>query len=97
MKARLKYIAPGLLLIGTHSILWAVGAPASHVSTLILAIGITALLWIVDGLHQKLVKAHEAHLQSLEREQTFYSYARRVFNAQTAVIARLQARLYRRD
>lgn len=97
MKTRLKYLAPGLALIGFHALLWALGAPASHVSLLILAVGVTILLNLLFNAYRREEKAHADHIKSLEREQTFYTYARGVFNAQSAVIARLQARLYRRD
>lgn len=97
MKARLKYLTPGLLLVGVLALCWVLGAPASHLNTIVLAVGITVLMNFLFSAHQSAEKAHEEHRKSLDREITFYSYARRVFNAQTAVIARLQARLYRRD
>lgn len=97
MKARLKYLAPGLLLVGFHGLLWAVGAEASHLSAIILAVGVTVLLHFLFNAYREVDKVREDHIRSLEREMRFYSYARRVLNAQTAVIARLQARLYRRD
>lgn len=97
MKARLSFIAPGLILVGFNGLLWVLGAPASHLSNIILALGIAILMSFLFSAHQRTQKAHEDHIQTLEREQAFYSYARRVFNAQSAVIARLQARRYRRD
>lgn len=97
MKERLKYLLPGLLLVGLHGLLWAVGAEASHLSTLVLAVGVTGLLHFLFNAYREVEKAHEDHRESIEREMAFYSYARRVFNAQTTVIARLQARLYRRN
>ena len=97
MKARLKYLAPGLLLVGFHSFLWAVGVPASNLSTLVLAVGIAILMNFLFNAYREVEKTHEDHIKSLEREMRFYSYARRVFNAQTAAIARLQALLHRRN
>ena len=104
MKARLKYLAPGLALIALQLLFWAFGAPPTRVSSIVFAIGITVFLNLLFNAYQREEKAREElrmaradHMKSLEREQTFYTYARRVFNAQSAVIARLQARLYRKD
>ena len=97
MKARLKYLVPGLLLVGIQVLPWALGAPASHFSTISLAIGVTVLMNFLFNAYREVEKTHEDHIKSLEREMRFYSYARRVFNAQTAAIARLQALLHRRS
>ena len=97
MKARLKYLAPGVLLVALHALLWALGAPASHVSALILAVGVLILLNFLFNAYRREERAHEEHEHSLQREIEFYVYARKIFNAQTAAIARLQALLHRRS
>lgn len=97
MKARLKHLAPGILLVAFHATLWALGAPASHVSTLILAVGVLILLNFLFDAYRRTERAYEEHERSLKREQEFYVYARKIFNAQTAAIARLQALLHRRS
>lgn len=97
MKARLKYLAPGILLVALHATLWALGAPASHVSTLILAVGIVALMNFLFNAYRREERAYEEHERSLKREIEFYVYARKIFNAQTAAIASLQSLLHRRS
>ena len=96
MKARLGYLVPGATLIGFHALLWALGAPASHLSTIVLAIGVLYLLHLLFNAYRREEKAHEEHEHSLQRELRFYAYARKIFNAQTAAIARLQSHLHRR-
>ena len=97
MKARLKYLVPGVLLVALHALLWALGAPASHLSTIVLAVGVLYLLNLLFDAYQREKRAHEEHERSLKRELEFYVYARKIFNAQTAAIARLQALLHRRS
>lgn len=97
MKARLKYLAPGILLVALHATLWALGAPASHLITIVLAVGVLYLLNLLFDAYQREERAHEELERSLKREQEFYVYARKIFNAQTAAIARLQALLHRRS
>ena len=97
MKARLKYLTPGVILVGFHATLWALGAPASHLSTIVLAVGVLYLLNLLFDAYQREERAYEELERSLKREQEFYVYARKIFNAQTAAIARLQALLHRRS
>lgn len=97
MKYRLKYLAPGLMLIAFHVIAWAVGAPASHASALVLSIGVLLLLNLLFSSHRCEEKLREEIADSLQREADLYDRIRKIFNAQTATIARLQARLYRRS
>ena len=97
MKARLAYLAPGLLLVGFHGLLWALGTEASHLSTIILAIGVTVLMNFLFNAYRREEWLREENEHSLQREVEFYVYARKIFNAQTAAIARLQALLHRRS
>lgn len=97
MKARLKYLVPGLLLVGIQVLLWTLGTEASHLSTTVLAIGVTVLLNSLFNAYRREERAHELHANSLQRELQFYVYARKIFNAQTAAIARLQSHLHRRN
>ena len=97
MKARLGYLVPGATLIGFHAFLWALGAPASHLSAIVLAVGVLYLLHLLFNAYRREERAHEEHEHSLQREIEFYVYARKIFNAQTAAIARLQALLHRRS
>lgn len=93
MKARLKYLVPGTLLVVIQVIPWALGAPASHFSTISLAIGVLYLLNLLFNAYRREEQLREEHEHSLQ----FYVYARKIFNAQTAAIARLMAHLYRRS
>ena len=97
MKARLGYLVPGATLIGFHALLWALGAPASHLSTIVLAIGVTVLMNFLFNAYRREEWLREENEHSLQREVEFYVYARKIFNAQTAAIARLQALLHRRS
>lgn len=97
MKARLGYLVPGALLVVLQVLPWALGAPASHATTLVLAVGILILLHLLFNAYRREEKAHEEHEHSLQRELRFYAYARKIFNAQTAAIARLQSHLHRRN
>ena len=97
MKARLKYLVPGVLLVVLQVIPWALGAPASNFNTVALAIGILVLLNLLFNAYQREARLHEEHMHSLQRELQFYARARKIFNAQTAAIARLQALLHRRS
>lgn len=97
MKARLKYLVPGTLLVVIQVIPWALGAPASHFSTIFLAVGVLYLLNELFNAYQREERIREEHAHSLQREQAFRVYARKIFNAQTAAIARLQALLHRRS
>jgi len=97
VKARLKYLVPGLLLVGIQVLPWALGAPASHFSTISLAIGVLYLLNELFNAYRRADRLLAGHEHSLKREIEFYVYARKIFNAQTAAIARLQAHLHRRS
>ena len=97
MRARLKYLVPGTLLVILQVLPWVLGAPASHATTLVLAVGVLYLLNLLFNAYRREEKAHEEHEHSLQREIEFYVYARKIFNAQTAAIARLQALLHRRS
>ena len=97
MKARLKYLVPGLLLVGIQVLPWALGAPASHFSTISLAIGVTVLMNFLFNAYRREEWLREENEHSLQREVEFYVYARKIFNAQTAAIARLQSHLHRRN
>lgn len=97
MKERLKYLAPGALLVGFHGLLWALGTPASHASAIVLAVGVLVLLNLLFNAYRREERAHVEHEHSLQRELQFYAYARKIFNAQTAAIARLQSHLHRRN
>lgn len=97
MKARLRYLVPGLVLVGVQVLPWARGAPASHATALILAVGVLVLLHLLFEAYRREERAHEEHAHSLQRELQFYAYARKIFNAQTAAIARLQSHLHRRN
>ena len=94
MKARLKYLVPGLLLVGIQVLPWALGAPASHFSTISLAIGVLYLLNQLFNAYRREERIREEHEHSLQREVQFYV---KIFNAQTAAIARLMAHLHRRS
>lgn len=97
MKARLRFLAPGLALVAFQALLWALGAPASHVSTLLLSIGFTALLSVVYDEKRRADRAADLAEDVTARYLTTTRYLRKVLNAQTATIARLQAMLYRRN
>lgn len=97
MKARLRYLVPGTLLVVLQVLPWALGTPASHLSTIVLAIGVLYLLHLLFNAYRREEKAHEEHEHSLQRELRFYAYARKIFNTQTAAIARLQSHLHRRS
>ena len=97
MRARLRYLVPGLVLVGIQVLPWSLGAPASHATALILAVGVLVLLHLLFEAYRREEKAHEEHEHSLQRELRFYAYARKIFNTQTAAIARLQSHLHRRS
>lgn len=86
MKARLKYLVPGTLLVVIQVIPWALGAPASHFSTIFLAVGVLYLLNELFNAYRREERLREAHAR-----------ARKTLNAQTVAIARLQALLHRRS
>lgn len=97
MKARLKYLVPGMLLVVLQVLPWALGAPASNFNAVALAIGILILLNLLFNAYRREERLHEEHAHSLQRELQFYVYARKILNAQTAAIAHLQALLHRRS
>lgn len=95
--ARLEFLYPGLALVAFHAILWALGSPPSHASTVILAIGFTALLNVLYDARRRAERAADLAEDATHRYLTTTRYLRKVLNAQTAAIARLQALLYRRN
>lgn len=97
MKKRLQYLAPGIFLVVFHGVLWAVGVPASYFSLLALAVAFVLLLNVIYSQHQTIERTLDAHRKSLDRETDTYARLRKILNYQTATIAGLQARLYRRN
>lgn len=104
MKARVMYLAPGLVLTGIHGLRWATAAPSSHASTFVLAVGVTVLLQLLYNAHRREAEAREAAAAAREAALTAYGkardvadYSHRILHAQNTTIARLIARLYRRS